>query len=152
MPVSDPSAQNPHSYDQATPMDKNSETDFSVRFWGVRGSIPTPGSQTVEYGGNTSCVEMRLGEKRLIFDAGTGLRVLGMDLLRQMPVEAYMFFPIPIGIISRDFPFSFPLLFQLIVFIFMGRSHRMVVPSKTVSVIRWCTQIFPSPSMSCSRI
>ncbi|MDE5103971.1 MAG: MBL fold metallo-hydrolase, partial [Trichodesmium sp. St19_bin2] len=55
------------SEETATPSDTLS-TDFVVEFWGVRGSIPTPGSSTVRYGGNTSCVEMRVGEKRLIFD------------------------------------------------------------------------------------
>jgi phosphoribosyl 1,2-cyclic phosphodiesterase len=66
--------------------------DFVVQFWGVRGSIPTPGKDTVRYGGNTSCLEMRVGGKRLIFDGGTGLRMLGEKLQQEMPVEAYMFF------------------------------------------------------------
>jgi len=51
-----------------------------VRFWGVRGSIPTPGPGTVRYGGNTSCVEVRAAGKILILDAGTGLRLLGQHL------------------------------------------------------------------------
>ncbi len=55
-------------------------TTMSVRFWGVRGSIPCPGPNTVRYGGNTSCVEVRCGEHRLIFDAGSGLRMLGNAL------------------------------------------------------------------------
>jgi phosphoribosyl 1,2-cyclic phosphodiesterase len=46
---------------------------MKVRFWGVRGSLPTPGRKTVRYGGNTSCVEVRLGERRLLLDAGSGL-------------------------------------------------------------------------------
>ncbi len=66
--------------------------DFVVQFWGVRGSVPTPGVETVRYGGNTSCLEMRVGGKRLIFDGGTGLRMLGDQLLQEMPVQAYMFF------------------------------------------------------------
>lgn len=53
---------------------------ISVRFWGVRGSIPCPGPDTVRYGGNTSCVEVRCGEHRLVFDAGSGLRALGNAL------------------------------------------------------------------------
>ncbi len=53
---------------------------ISVRFWGVRGSIACPGSETVRYGGNTSCIEVRCGEHLLIFDAGTGLRPLGKTL------------------------------------------------------------------------
>lgn len=108
MPVSDPSAQNPKSSDQATPMTNNSSTDFYVQFWGVRGSIPTPGSHTVRYGGNTSCVEMCLGGKRLIFDAGTGVRVLGLDLLKQMPVEAYLLFSHTHWDHIQGFPFFVP--------------------------------------------
>ncbi|MEC4894369.1 MAG: MBL fold metallo-hydrolase [Oscillatoria sp. PMC 1051.18] len=73
-------------------METNLNSEFVVQFWGVRGSIPTPGSETVRYGGNTSCVEMRVGGKRLIFDGGTGLRVLGKSLRQQKPEETYMFF------------------------------------------------------------
>ncbi|OZH55206.1 beta-lactamase, partial [Hydrocoleum sp. CS-953] len=51
--------------------------DFVVKFWGVRGSVPTPGKDTVRYGGNTSCIEMQIAGKRLIFDGGTGMRELG---------------------------------------------------------------------------
>ena len=54
---------------------------MSVRFWGVRGSIPCPGPDTLRYGGNTCCVEIRCGDQILIFDAGTGLRLLGDALL-----------------------------------------------------------------------
>ncbi len=60
-----------------------------VRFWGVRGSIPTPGDKTVRYGGNTSCIEIRYGEGNdidtignlIIVDAGTGIRLLGDRLM-----------------------------------------------------------------------
>ena len=57
--------------------------DLRVRFWGVRGSIPTPGPTTLEYGGNTSCLEVRVGEQIIILDAGTGLRLLGRALLEE---------------------------------------------------------------------
>lgn len=57
--------------------------EFSVRFWGVRGSIACPGADTVRYGGNTSCLEVVCGGQRLIFDAGTGLRTLGEALSAQ---------------------------------------------------------------------
>ncbi|HTT80638.1 MAG TPA: MBL fold metallo-hydrolase [Stellaceae bacterium] len=56
--------------------------DFMVRFWGVRGSIACPGSGTARYGGNTSCVEVRCGGQLFIFDGGSGLRLLGNELLR----------------------------------------------------------------------
>jgi len=57
-------------------------TDIAVRFWGVRGSIPSPGGRTARYGGNTACVEVRCGDHLLIFDAGTGLRALGNSLVQ----------------------------------------------------------------------
>jgi len=53
-----------------------------IRFWGTRGSIPTPGPNTVRYGGNTSCVEVRDATGTLlVLDAGTGLRELGVALM-----------------------------------------------------------------------
>lgn len=60
------------------------DTDAPViaRCWGTRGSIPSPGSQTARYGGNTTSFEVRHGDTRLIFDAGSGLRLLGLDLLK----------------------------------------------------------------------
>lgn len=68
-------------------------TEVTVRFWGVRGSIATPGPDTVRYGGNTSCVEVGIGDRVFIFDAGTGLRLLGESLLaRHGEVDADLFF------------------------------------------------------------
>jgi phosphoribosyl 1,2-cyclic phosphodiesterase len=61
---------------------------FDIRFWGVRGSIASPGPETAAVGGNTSCVEVVCGEQRLILDAGTGIRALGDALLKQGRVEA----------------------------------------------------------------
>ncbi|MEB3337510.1 MAG: MBL fold metallo-hydrolase [Leptolyngbyaceae bacterium] len=83
-------------------------SQFEVQFWGVRGSIASPGSETVRYGGNTSCVEMRVAGKRFIFDGGTGLRVLGKELLKQMPVEAFMFFSHSHWDHIQGFPFFVP--------------------------------------------
>jgi phosphoribosyl 1,2-cyclic phosphodiesterase len=55
-----------------------------VRFWGTRGSIPSPGAQTVRYGGNTPCVEVRTDDGWLIIlDAGTGIRELGRSLIER---------------------------------------------------------------------
>jgi phosphoribosyl 1,2-cyclic phosphodiesterase len=57
---------------------------MKVTFWGVRGSIPIPGPETVRYGGNTTCIEVQgLQDECLILDAGTGIRGLGLDLLRR---------------------------------------------------------------------
>ena len=56
--------------------------EFTVRFWGVRGSIACPGPGTVRYGGNTSCVEVRCAGQLFIFDGGSGLRLLGDALMK----------------------------------------------------------------------
>ena len=56
---------------------------MEVTFWGVRGSHPVPGPNTVRYGGQTSCVEVRSKAGCLIIDAGTGLRALGQKLARE---------------------------------------------------------------------
>ena len=81
-----------------TPVDRNGkpgERDgheeplpcMSIRCWGTRGSVPTPGPDTVRYGGNTSCLEVQRPETRIILDAGTGLRLLGEKLKRSGGVE-----------------------------------------------------------------
>lgn len=55
---------------------------MKIKFWGTRGSIPVPGSETVLYGGNTTCLEVRLKDNTLIiFDAGTGMRNLGREIM-----------------------------------------------------------------------
>ena len=56
------------------------KSPFTVRFWGVRGSIACAGPRTARYGGNTSSLEVRCGEQLLLFDAGTGMRYLGKAL------------------------------------------------------------------------
>jgi DNA-binding response OmpR family regulator len=67
---------------------------LSVSFWGTRGSIAAPGPTTTLYGGNTSCVEMRSGQDVLVFDAGTGIRELGLALakeFRSRPLTVHLF-------------------------------------------------------------
>ncbi len=60
---------------------------FFVRFWGVRGSYPTPGAHTVRHGGNTSCLEIQAGGHTLIFDAGSGIIRLGDALMERAPEQ-----------------------------------------------------------------
>ncbi|MDQ6758435.1 MAG: MBL fold metallo-hydrolase, partial [Acidobacteriota bacterium] len=56
---------------------------FHLKFWGVRGSIPTPGLENLAYGGNTPCIEVRLpGGEILVIDGGTGIRQLGLQLVK----------------------------------------------------------------------
>lgn len=56
---------------------------MKIKFWGVRGSIPVPGPDTIKFGGNTSCVEVNCGDEIIVIDGGTGLRPLGLDLLQR---------------------------------------------------------------------
>jgi ribonuclease BN (tRNA processing enzyme) len=82
-----------------------------VKFWGTRGSIPTPGPKTQRYGGNTSCVEIRADQTVLICDGGTGIRELGVDLLRRSggdPLTLHLFFSHPHWDHIQGFPFFGP--------------------------------------------
>jgi phosphoribosyl 1,2-cyclic phosphodiesterase len=67
-------------------------SEFFVRFWGVRGSIPCPGEDVVQYGGNTSCLEIRCGPHVLILDGGTGLRPFDLSCQDQGAFDADVFF------------------------------------------------------------
>ncbi|HUG90119.1 MAG TPA: MBL fold metallo-hydrolase [Planctomycetaceae bacterium] len=70
-------------------------TDMTVRFWGTRGSIPTPGREMEKYGGNTTCLEVRCGETIIVFDAGSGIRVMGQQWNKEFaerPAEAALLF------------------------------------------------------------
>ncbi len=67
---------------------------MQIRFWGVRGSTPTPQPENMRYGGNTSCVEVRVYDHLYIFDCGTGFRNLGKHLAREFagrPISAHIF-------------------------------------------------------------
>jgi len=81
---------------------------FRTTFWGVRGSVPSPGPQTAHFGGNTSCVEIRCGHTRLVFDGGTGLRHLGTELMQKAPVTVHLFFSHVHWDHIQGFPFFAP--------------------------------------------
>ncbi|BAY75143.1 hypothetical protein NIES25_15610 [Nostoc linckia NIES-25] len=82
---------------------------FLVKFWGVRGLIATPSENTSRYGGNTACVEMHVAGKRLIFDGGTGLRILGKTWQEvQEPLKAHLFFTNSQSNRIQGFPFFAP--------------------------------------------
>lgn len=63
---------------------------FKIKFWGVRGSIATPGPRHMVYGGNTSCIEVSMGGRRVILDAGTGIRNLGHWFQRKGATQAHL--------------------------------------------------------------
>lgn len=67
---------------------------MDIQFWGVRGSIPSPGPDTAQFGGNTPCVQISIpGEPLIILDAGTGIRKLGLEILQKPEIkEIHLFF------------------------------------------------------------
>ena len=64
--------------------------NIHVDFWGVRGSVPSPGPTTTRYGGNTSCVSITVDNKILILDAGTGIRNLGSAIIGRPELEIFV--------------------------------------------------------------
>ena len=82
--------------------------ELRVKFWGVRGSYPTPGAGTVKYGGNTASVEIRVGERTIILDAGTGIIPLGRELAGRRAVEVVLLFSHLHHDHTQGFPFFVP--------------------------------------------
>jgi phosphoribosyl 1,2-cyclic phosphodiesterase/CheY-like chemotaxis protein len=83
----------------------------TIRFWGVRGSIPTPGPETAHYGGNTACVEVRADGELIVLDAGTGIRNLGLSLQQEAagrPVRATLLITHTHWDHIQGFPFFIP--------------------------------------------
>ncbi len=64
---------------------------MKIKFWGVRGSIPSPGPNTQRYGGNTTCIEVRTDDNELIIlDSGTGIFPLAQQLLKELPLTVHI--------------------------------------------------------------
>ena len=84
---------------------------MKFKFWGVRGSIPTPGPKTVKYGGNTTCIEVRTAcDELLILDAGTGIFALAQTLMGHSPLVAHILITHTHWDHIQGLPFFLPLL------------------------------------------
>jgi len=83
-------------------------SDFKIRFWGVRGSYPTPGKNTIRFGGNTACVEVRVGGYIIILDAGTGIIALGQELARTHQLDVTLLLSHLHHDHTQGFPFFLP--------------------------------------------
>ena len=108
---------------------------MKVKFWGVRGSIATPGKSTVYYGGNTSCTELRLDDGNLIIlDAGTGIRDLGSRLAKgSKKLRAYILITHPHWDHIQGFPFFKPAFVEGNEITIIGPDARGVPLSKIIA-------------------
>lgn len=108
---------------------------MKVKFWGTRGSIPTPGKSTIRYGGNTPCVEVRLNDDHLvILDAGTGIRSLGDFLMaRGESVKAFLAISHPHWDHIQGFPFFKPLFISGNEFTIVGAQLRGITLRRMIA-------------------
>ena len=83
--------------------------DIYIDFWGVRGSVPSPGSETIRYGGNTSCISITVENKILILDAGTGIRILGSSMIMQSDLKIFVIITHTHWDHIQGFPFFTPI-------------------------------------------
>ena len=83
--------------------------DIYIDFWGVRGSVPSPGPETIRYGGNTSCISITVENKILILDAGTGIRNLGSSIIRQLDLKIFVIITHTHWDHIQGFPFFTPI-------------------------------------------
>ena len=86
--------------------------NIQVEFWGVRGSVPSPGPTTIRYGGNTSCVSITADNKILILDAGTGIRNLGSAIISKPDLEIFVIVTHSHWDHIQGFPFFTPIYQQ----------------------------------------
>jgi phosphoribosyl 1,2-cyclic phosphodiesterase len=102
-----------------------SESEFTVTFWGVRGGYPVPGPKTVEFGGNTTCLQVQAGPHLIVIDAGTGIIGLGARLVAQraqdrQPIVGTMLFTHGHHDHTQGLSFFDPLRFSDSVFHILG--------------------------------
>lgn len=97
---------------------------MKIRFWGVRGSIATPGPNTVRYGGNTACIEVRGDSNEIIIlDAGSGIKPLGETLAKESPIEIHLLISHTHWDHINGFPFFVPAYMPNNVIHFYGPPH-----------------------------
>jgi phosphoribosyl 1,2-cyclic phosphodiesterase len=108
---------------------------IELRYWGVHGTLPVPGKQSLRYGGNTSCVTMSFNQDRLfIFDAGSGIKSLGSHLMAQKKrISAHIFISHPHWDHINAFPYFAPLFMQGNEFEVLGAAHGEISLQKMIS-------------------
>ncbi len=81
---------------------------FKIKFWGVRGSIACPSLDNTRYGGNTSCIEVFADDRRFVLDAGTGIRYLGKEFIKDNVCDTHLLFTHTHWDHINGFPFFIP--------------------------------------------
>ncbi|HTM63057.1 MAG TPA: response regulator [Gammaproteobacteria bacterium] len=112
------------------------ECKMTIRFWGVRGTLPVPGSKSIKYGGNTNCISLNIANKQnFIFDAGSGIKELSNYILREelIPYKAKIFISHPHYDHINGIPFFVPLYMKGNEFEFLGSDQGSVTLEKCLS-------------------
>lgn len=112
------------------------EGKMIIKFWGVRGTLPVPGSKSLKYGGNTNCVTLNIANKQnFIFDAGSGIKELSNYILREklVPYKAKIFISHPHYDHINGIPFFVPLYMKGNDFEFLGSDQGSVTLEKCLS-------------------
>jgi len=115
-----------------------------IKFWGTRGSIPVPDRRMMRYGGNTTCVEVTLGEKTLIIDAGTGIRLLGEQILRRKINDLTLFLTHSHWDHIQGFPFFKPIYSKKTSLTILGCTDSYN-PLKNILARHMSSEYFPVP-------
>ncbi|MFQ5717234.1 MAG: MBL fold metallo-hydrolase [Nitrospinales bacterium] len=105
---------------------------MKLKFWGVRGSVPSGSRQTAGVGGNTTCLEIRCRDNLIILDSGTGIRDLGRSLMKRLPVKAKIFFTHVHWDHIQGWPFFAPLYVKENAFEIYGGSSLPVTIEETL--------------------
>ncbi|MBI2383477.1 MAG: response regulator [Gammaproteobacteria bacterium] len=112
------------------------ESRHTLKFWGVRGTLPVPGPRSLRYGGNTNCVTLEFPSQLLfVFDAGTGIKALGDTLLarKRLPIVGRIFISHPHWDHINALPFFAPLYMKGNKFEVLGCSHAGVTMEQMIS-------------------
>ena len=112
------------------------ESRYTLKFWGVRGTLPVPGPNSLRYGGNTNCVTLELPNRTLfIFDAGTGIKALSDSLVaeKRSPITGRIFISHPHWDHINALPFFVPLYARENKFEILGCSHAGISMQQMIS-------------------
>ncbi len=118
---------------------------FKVKFWGTRGTVACPGPNHLAFGGNTSCVEVAMGGRRVIFDLGTGVRNLGKWFMRKQQREATVLMSHTHWDHIQGFPFFSPAFAEGYRFKIMAGHLSAGLPIQNVLAGQMTHPFFPVP-------